>query len=172
MRKPFLRTPVDFARVSSGFNLNRRHPVLNTIRAHRGVDYAAATGTPIKAAGDGKIIHRGNKGGYGRTIILQHGSQYSTLYAHMRRYGKNLSVGSRVKQGQIIGYIGSSGLATGPHLHYEFRINGVHRNPLTVKLPDAKPLARDALQRFKEETAERFARLELFSSTRIAQFAQ
>lgn len=172
MRKPFLRTPVDFARVSSGFNLNRRHPVLNTIRAHRGVDYAAATGTPIKAAGDGKIIHRGNKGGYGRTIILQHGSQYSTLYAHMRRYGKNLSVGSRVKQGQIIGYVGSSGLATGPHLHYEFRINGVHRNPLTVKLPDAKPLARDALQRFKEDTAERFARLELFSSTRIAQFAQ
>ena len=171
MRKPFLRTPIDFARVSSGFNLKRRHPVLNTIRAHRGVDYAAATGTPIKAAGDGKVVHRGNKGGYGRTIILQHGSQYSTLYAHMRRYGKNLNVGSRVKQGQIIGYVGSSGLATGPHLHYEFRINGVHRNPLTVKLPDAQPLARAALQRFKEETSERFARLELFSSSRIAQFA-
>lgn len=172
MRKPFLRTPVDFARVSSGFNLKRRHPVLNTIRAHRGVDYAAASGTPIKAAGDGKIIHRGNKGGYGRTIILQHGSQYSTLYAHMRRYSNHLKVGSRVKQGQIIGYVGSSGLATGPHLHYEFRINGVHRNPLTVKLPDAQPLARAALQRFKGETQERFVQLELFSSTRIAQFAQ
>jgi len=172
MRKPFLRTPVDFARVSSGFNLNRRHPVLNTIRAHKGVDYAAATGTPIKAAGDGKVVHRGNKGGYGRTIILQHGSQYSTLYAHMRRYGKNLNTGSRVKQGQIIGYVGSSGLATGPHLHYEFRINGVHRNPLTVKLPDAQPLAQAALQRFKTETAERFAQLELFSSSRIAQLAQ
>ena len=172
MRKPFLRTPVDFARVSSGFNLKRRHPVLNTIRAHKGVDYAAATGTPIKAAGDGKVIHRGNKGGYGRTIILQHGSQYSTLYAHMRRYGKNMNVGSRVKQGQIIGYIGSSGLATGPHLHYEFRINGVHRNPLTVKLPDAQPLAKVELQRFTKETTERFAQLELFSSTRIAQFAQ
>ena len=90
----------------------------------------------------------------------------------MRRYGKNLNTGSRVKQGQIIGYVGSSGLATGPHLHYEFRINGVHRNPLTVKLPDAQPLAQAALQRFKTETAERFAQLELFSSSRIAQLAQ
>ncbi len=169
MRKPFLRTPVDFARISSGFNLKRKHPILNKIRAHKGVDYAASTGTPIKASGDGKIVHRGNKGGYGRTIIVRHGSQYSTLYAHMHKYAKNTQVGKRIKQGQIIGYIGKSGLATGPHLHYEFRVNGVHRNPLTVKLPDAKPLPKSEMVRFKSATADQFAQLELYSSTLLAQ---
>ena len=169
MRKPFLRTPVDFARVSSGFNLRRKHPVLNKIRAHRGVDYAASTGTPIKASGDGKIIHRGTKGGYGRTIIIKHGTQYSTLYAHMYKYARNTQTGKRVKQGQIIGYVGSSGLATGPHLHYEFRINGVHRNPLTVKLPDAKPLPKEELIRFVNNSANIIAQLDTFSSTMLAQ---
>ena len=169
MRKPFLRTPVDFARISSGFNLKRKHPVLNRIRAHKGVDYAASTGTPIKASGDGKIIHHGTKGGYGRTIIVKHGSRYSTLYAHMHKYAKNTQVGKRVKQGQIIGYVGKSGLATGPHLHYEFRVNGVHRNPLTVKLPDASPLLKSEMVRFKSATAEQFANLDSYSSTVIAQ---
>lgn len=169
MRKPFLRTPVDFARISSGFNLKRKHPVLNRIRAHKGVDYAASTGTPIKASGDGKIIHRGTKGGYGRTVIVKHGSSYSTLYAHMHKYAKNTQVGKRVKQGQIIGYVGKSGLATGPHLHYEFRVNGVHRNPLTVKLPDASPLPKSEMARFKSATAEQFANLDLYSSTVLAQ---
>ena len=169
MRKPFLRTPVDFARISSRFNLKRKHPILNKIRAHKGVDYAAATGTPIKSSGDGKVAHRGNKGGYGRTIIVKHGSQYSTLYAHMHKYARNTQVGKRVKQGQIIGYVGKSGLATGPHLHYEFRVNGVHRNPLTVKLPDASPLPKNEMQRFKTATAEQFARLDLYSSTVLAQ---
>ncbi|MFK7794531.1 MAG: OapA family protein [Gammaproteobacteria bacterium] len=169
MRKPFLRTPVDFARISSGFNLKRKHPVLNRIRAHKGVDYAASTGTPIKASGDGKIIHHGTKGGYGRTIIVKHGSSYSTLYAHMHKYAKNTQVGKRVKQGQIIGYVGKSGLATGPHLHYEFRVNGVHRNPLTVKLPDASPLPKSEMARFKSTTAEQFANLDLYSSTVLAQ---
>tara|TARA_R110002049_G_scaffold124479_1_gene279915 strand:+ start:3462 stop:4925 length:1464 start_codon:yes stop_codon:yes gene_type:complete len=169
MRKPFLRTPVDFARISSGFNLKRKHPVLNRIRAHKGVDYAAATGTPIKASGDGKIVHRGTKGGYGRTVIVKHGSRYSTLYAHMHKYAKNTQVGRRVKQGQIIGYVGKSGLATGPHLHYEFRVNGVHRNPLTVKLPDASPLPKSEMERFKSATAEQFAHLETYSSTVLAQ---
>jgi murein DD-endopeptidase MepM/ murein hydrolase activator NlpD len=168
MRKPFLRTPVDFARISSGFNLKRKHPVLNRIRAHKGVDYAASTGTPIKASGDGKIIHHGTKGGYGRTIIVKHGSRYSTLYAHMHKYAKNTQVGKRVKQGQIIGYVGKSGLATGPHLHYEFRINGVHRNPLTVKLPDASPLPKSEMVRFKSATAEQFAHLDSYSSTVLA----
>lgn len=139
MRKAFLRTPVDFRRISSRFG-KRHHPVLNRTRMHHGVDYAARTGTPIKAAGDGKIVHRGWKGGYGRVIILQHGGRYSTLYAHMSGYKRGLRVGSRVKQGQIIGYVGSSGRSTGPHLHYEFRVNGVHRNPLTVKLPEAEPI--------------------------------
>lgn len=168
MRKPFLRTPVDFARISSRFNLQRKHPLLNTIRAHKGVDYAASIGTPIKASGDGKIIHHGNKGGYGRTIIVKHGSSYSTLYAHMSQYARNTQVGQRVKQGQIIGYVGKSGLATGPHLHYEFRVNGVHRNPLTVKLPDASPLPKSEMVRFKTATAEQFAQLELHTSTVIA----
>lgn len=169
MRKPFLRTPVDFARISSRFNLKRKHPILNKIRAHKGVDYAASTGTPIKSSGDGKVVHRGKKGGYGRTIIIKHGSRYSTLYAHMHKYAKNTHVGKRVKQGQIIGYVGKSGLATGPHLHYELRVNGVHRNPLTVKLPDAAPLPKSEMQRFKSATAEQFARLDLYSSTVLAQ---
>jgi murein DD-endopeptidase MepM/ murein hydrolase activator NlpD len=139
VRKAFVRAPLSFSRVSSNFNPRRRHPKLNTIRAHKGVDYAAPSGTPIKAAGDGKIIHRGRKGGYGNVIILQHGGNITTLYAHLSRFSK-AKVGSRVHQGDIIGYVGSTGLATGPHLHYEYRRNGVHLNPRTVKLPDAKPI--------------------------------
>ncbi len=152
MRKAFLRTPVDFARISSRFNLKRKHPVLNRIRAHKGVDYAAKSGTPIKTTGDGKIIFRGRKGGYGRVVIVQHGQKYSSLYAHMSGFKKGQKTGTRVKQGQIIGYVGKSGLATGSHLHYEFRINGVHRNPLTVKLPQAKPINESLLAEFKKQT--------------------
>jgi murein DD-endopeptidase MepM/ murein hydrolase activator NlpD len=148
IRKAFIRAPLSFSRISSNFNPNRRHPKLNTIRAHRGVDYAAPTGTPIKAAGDGKIIHRGRKGGYGNTVILQHGGNITTLYAHLSRFGKARH-GSRVRQGQVIGYVGATGLATGPHLHYEYRRNGVHMNPRTVKLPDAEPINPDYLADFK-----------------------
>ncbi len=140
MRKAFLRNPVKFSRISSRFTTKRWHPVLSKWRSHKGVDYAAPRGTPIYAAGDGKIIHAGKKGGYGRAVIIQHGGKYTTLYAHLNGYNKNTRRGKRVKQGQIIGYVGSSGLATGPHLHYEFRVSGVHRNPLTVKLPAAKPI--------------------------------
>lgn len=140
MRKAFLRSPVDFARISSHFNLRRKHPILHKIRAHRGVDYAARRGTPIKAAGDGKVIHAGRKGGFGKTVILQHGSSYTTLYAHLHKYGRGVRRGKTVRQGQVIGYVGSTGLASGPHLHYEFRLNGVHRNPVTVRLPHAKPI--------------------------------
>ncbi len=152
MRKAFLRTPVELARISSRFNLKRKHPILNKIRAHKGVDYAASTGTPIKATGDGTVIHAGKKGGYGRTVILKHGGKYSTLYAHMHRYAKGVRTGSKVKQGQVIGYVGKSGLATGPHLHYEFRINGVHRNPLTVKLPKVESINKKHLAEFKLKT--------------------
>jgi len=159
MRKPFLRSPVDFARISSHFNLKRRHPVLNRIRAHKGVDYAAKTGTPIKTTGDGKIIYRGRKGGYGRVVIIQHGKSYSTLYAHLSNYRRGQKVGSRIKQGQTIGYIGKSGLATGPHLHYEFRVNGVHRNPLTIKLPHTAPIERSLLAEFKKQTQPLIAQL-------------
>lgn len=154
MRKAFMRSPVSFARISSKFNLKRKHPILHKIRAHKGVDYAASSGTPIKATGDGKVIWAGTKGGYGRTVVIQHGQKYSTLYAHMRGYGKNIRNGRRVKQGQIIGYVGSSGMATGPHLHYEFRVNGVHRNPLTVKFPDAAPIAENKKQHFLSTTQE------------------
>jgi murein DD-endopeptidase MepM/ murein hydrolase activator NlpD len=140
MRKAFLRAPLSFSRISSNFNPNRRHPVLNTIRAHKGVDYAAPSGTPVKAAGDGKITFRGVKGGYGYTVIVQHGGNVTTLYAHLKGFNKKFRNGSRVKQGDIVAYVGQSGLATGPHLHYEYRRNGVHMNPRTVKLPDAAPI--------------------------------
>jgi murein DD-endopeptidase MepM/ murein hydrolase activator NlpD len=168
MRKAFLRAPVDFRRISSRFAKERWHPVLGKKRPHRGVDYAAKTGTPIKAAGDGKIIHRGTKGGYGRTIIIQHGQRYTTLYAHLSRYNKKAKHGKRVKQGDTIGYVGKSGLATGPHLHYEFRVNGVHRNPLTVKLPAAEPIAKRYLDDFKLKTQPLLARLETISQTMVA----
>jgi murein DD-endopeptidase MepM/ murein hydrolase activator NlpD len=160
VRKAFIRAPVDFARISSRFNPNRRHPVLHTIRAHRGVDYAAATGTPIKAAGDGRVIFRGVQGGYGNTIILQHGGNITTLYAHMSRFHADVRQGSRVRQGQVIGYVGMSGLATGPHLHYEYRVNGVHRDPLTVELPPAEPIPAQYRERFHRETAPLLAYLQ------------
>ncbi len=168
MRKAFLRTPVAFSRISSRFSTGRKHPVLNKIRAHKGVDYAAARGTPIKAVGDGKVIFKGRKGGYGRVIILQHGSKYTTLYAHMNAYNKKLRNGSRIKQGQVIGYVGSSGLATGPHLHYEFRINGVHRNPLTVKLPSAAPISKKYRADFKVTAETLISQLKLRKQETIA----
>ncbi len=168
MRKAFLRTPVAFTRISSRFSLGRKHPILNTIRRHVGVDYAAPRGTPVKSTGAGKIVWRSKKGGYGNTIVVKHGSRYSTLYAHLSRFARGLHTGSHVQQGQIIGYVGSTGLATGPHLHYEFRINGVHRNPLTVKLPDAAPLPRTYLADFKAKTGNLLAQLELARSQAIA----
>jgi murein DD-endopeptidase MepM/ murein hydrolase activator NlpD len=160
MRKAFLRTPLNFTRISSGFSLHRRHPILNTIRAHKGVDYAAPTGTPIKATGDGVVAFLGRKGGYGRVIVLKHGGRYSTLYGHMSAYARHLRTGDRVKQGQVIGYVGMSGLATGPHLHYEFRVNGVHRNPLTVKLPKAQSIPKQYLADFKLKTTTLLAELD------------
>ena len=168
MRKAFLRTPVEFSRISSRFNLKRKHPVLNKIRAHKGVDYAAPRGTPIRATGDGKIVHRGNKGGYGKTVIIQHGSRYSTLYAHMNNYARGMRNGKHVKQGQIIGYIGSTGLATGPHLHYEFRLNGAVRNPLTVKLPDAGPLPKKYRADFNNKSRPLLAQLNALNRNTIA----
>jgi len=168
MRKAFLRAPVDFRRISSRFTKARYHPVLGKKRPHRGVDYSAATGTPIKASGDGRVIFRGTKGGYGRTVMIRHGSQYTTLYAHMSKFRGSVKQGSRVRQGQVIGYVGKSGLATGPHLHYEFRVNGVHRNPLTIKLPAAEPLDKKYLGRFTELSAPLLSQLDLISETMVA----
>lgn len=141
MRKAFIRTPLDFTRISSKFTYNRPHPVLKGVtRPHRGVDYAAPTGTPVKVTGDGKVIFVGRNRGYGKHIIVQHGERYRTLYAHLNAYRKGMRKGKRVSQGQTIGYVGMTGLASGPHLHYEFRVDGVHRNPLTIKFPESSPL--------------------------------
>ncbi len=161
LRKAFLRTPVSFTRISSRFTTGRWHPVLHRMRAHKGVDYAAPTGTPVKATSDGKIAFRGRKGGYGRVIIIQHGQRYSTLYAHLSAYKRGLRRGSHVRQGQTIGYVGKSGLATGPHLHYEFRINGVHHNPLTVHLPDAAPLPAGQMMAFQSRAIPLLAQLDI-----------
>ncbi len=165
MRKAFLRSPVEFARVSSRFSNKRWHPVLSKWRSHKGVDYAAKRGTPIRASGDGKVIFAGRKGGYGRLIVIRHGGRYTTAYGHLRRYARGVRSGKKVKQGQIIGYVGSSGLATGPHLHYEFRVNGVHRNPLTVRLPEAKPVHASYLSHFEENTQVYLSMLRLMDST-------
>ena len=168
VRKAFLRNPVDFTRISSNFNPNRRHPILNTIRAHRGVDYAAPRGTPIKASGDGKVIFRGTKSGYGKAVILQHGGNITTLYAHMSGYASKARLGARVRQGQTIGYVGATGLATANHLHYEYRLNGVHRNPRTVKLPDAEPIAEKYREEFLTTAKPIIQELEKFKSTQVA----
>jgi murein DD-endopeptidase MepM/ murein hydrolase activator NlpD len=160
MRKAFLRTPVNFTRISSKFNLQRRHPILNTIRAHRGVDYAAPMGTPVRATAKGSIRAAGTSGGYGLVVELQHGKSYSTLYAHLSRVAKGVRRGGSVQQGQVIGYVGKSGLATGPHLHYEFRVDGKHRNPLTIDLPKADPLEGPLLADFHNHAAELFSRLD------------
>ncbi|HSM32102.1 MAG TPA: peptidoglycan DD-metalloendopeptidase family protein [Woeseiaceae bacterium] len=170
VRKAFLRAPVDFTRISSNFNPRRRHPILNTIRAHRGVDYAAPRGTPIKAAGDGKVIFRGVKGGYGNTVILQHGGNITTLYAHMSRFA-GARIGSRVRQGQTIGYVGATGLATANHLHYEYRLNGVHRNPRTVELPQADPIDQRYRQQFLATVEPILQELEKFKNTQLASVA-
>lgn len=170
MRRAFLRTPVDFARISSRFSRARFHPVLHTMRAHKGVDYAAARGTPVKATADGRIEYAGNKGGYGRVVILRHGNQQSTLYAHLDRFAKNVRNGGRVSQGQVIGYVGASGLASGPHLHYEFRINGAHVDPLRVKTAQADPIAAAEKAAFLAEANRLIATLDTYSGhTAVAQ---
>jgi murein DD-endopeptidase MepM/ murein hydrolase activator NlpD len=159
MRKAFLRAPVEFTRVSSGFNPHRLHPILNLIRGHMGTDYAAPVGTPVHAAGDGHVSFKGERGGYGNAIVLNHGGNVATLYGHMSRFARNIRVGSHVQQGEVIGYVGMSGLATGPHLHYEYLMNGVHKNPQTVRLPGAEPLQADSMINFRAVSAPLLASL-------------
>lgn len=160
MRKEFLRTPVEFSRISSYFSTARYHPILHRIRAHKGVDYAAPIGTPVKATGDGKVIFIGRRGGYGNAIVLKHGARYSTLYGHLSHFARGLHRGNHVRQGQIIGYVGMTGLATGPHLHYEFRIDGVHRNPLKVHFPSAAPISAKFKQDFMIHSRRFLAQLD------------
>lgn len=159
MKKAFLRSPVDFTRISSRFSLGRKHPILNRIRAHKGVDYAAPRGTPVKSAGSGKVVFAGRKGGYGRVVIVQHAGKYKTLYAHLNAFRRGIRRGSSVTQGQTIAYVGMSGLATGPHLHYEFLVGGRHVDPLKVKLPSAPTIRKAELARFKTQTAPLLATL-------------
>jgi murein DD-endopeptidase MepM/ murein hydrolase activator NlpD len=159
MRKAFLRAPVEFTRVSSVFNPHRKHPILNLIRGHMGTDYAAPTGTPVHAAGDGRVSFAGRRGGYGNAVVLAHGNSVSTLYGHMSRFAKNIRLGTHVQQGEVIGYVGMTGLATGPHLHYEYLVNGEHKNPQTVHLPGAEPLRAEMLKKFRADTAPLLAQL-------------
>ncbi|WP_266158998.1 OapA family protein [Dyella silvatica] len=153
IQKSFLRIPVDFTRISSTFSAARLHPVLGLMRAHKGVDYAAPTGTPIHAAGDGVVKFRGWMNGYGNFVIVQHNSTISTAYGHMSKFA-NLKVGQHVSQGSVIGFVGMTGLATGPHLHYEFRVNNIQRDPQTVTLPKPEPLPAAQLAKFKAQIVQ------------------
>ena len=160
MRKAFLRAPVEFSRISSSFNLNRVHPLFKTVRPHRGIDYAAPTGTPVLAAGAGHIKTASRTQPNGRYIVIQHGQQFMTKYLHLSKFGRGIKSGKMVKQGQVIGYVGQTGYATGPHLHYEFLVNGVHKNPGTVSLPKATPIAPKHRKLFAIEATRLFSLLE------------
>ena len=148
LRGTFLRTPMKISRITSGFSKKRLHPILKTWREHKGVDYAAPRGTPILATADGRVSFIGNKEGYGKTVVLRHGGKYSTLYGHLSSYKSKLRPGSNVKQGQVVGFVGKTGLATAPHLHYEFRVHGEHRDPLKHESPKAAPIPEPELEEF------------------------
>jgi murein DD-endopeptidase MepM/ murein hydrolase activator NlpD len=169
IRKAFLRSPLEFSRVTSGFSNARFHPVLQQWRAHKGIDYGAPTGTRVKATGDGVVEFAGrHQGGYGNLVVLRHQSKYSTWYGHLSGIAKGVRKGSRVAQGDVIGYVGATGLATGPHLHYEFRINDVHQNPLRVVLPSAPPIGPDQKPAFDTAAAPLAQHLQLLRGTNLA----
>ncbi|HET7307254.1 MAG TPA: peptidoglycan DD-metalloendopeptidase family protein [Gammaproteobacteria bacterium] len=168
VRKAFLRSPVKYTRVSSRFSMHRMNPVLHYVRPHEGVDLAAPEGTPIHVTADGTIIFRGRKGGYGNAVVVKHFGRYSTLYGHMSRFARGEHVGSHVHQGQVIGYVGHTGIATGPHVHYEFRINGRHVAPLKVKLPAADPIAKKYRQAYKAYAASLLAQLKFADGSHVA----
>lgn len=168
LRGTFLKTPMQVSRVTSGFSKRRYHPVLKKWRAHRGVDYGAPPGTPVLATGDGRVHSIGRNGGYGNTVVLKHGGQYSTLYAHLSGYKKGLKKGSKIQQGEVIGYVGATGLATGPHLHYEFRVNGEHRNPLTYETPKAQAIGERYRDTFLAEARERINQLAAVRPEQVA----
>ncbi len=162
MRKAFLRAPVEFSRISSNFNLRRVHPLWKKRMPHRGIDYAATSGTPILASGDGRVAKASRTKANGNFIILNHGEQFQTKYLHLSRFARGVKAGTKVSQGQIIGYVGATGWATAPHLHYEFLVNGVHKNPRTVKFPDADPIARTEKDRFLEHAEPILTKLDRF----------
>jgi murein DD-endopeptidase MepM/ murein hydrolase activator NlpD len=168
LRKAFLRSPLEFSRISSGFSSARFHPVLQTWRAHKGVDYAAPTGTRVKATANGTVVFAGWQNGYGNVVILQHQGQYTTAYGHLSAFAKGLRKGQRVNQNDVIGYVGATGMATGPHLHYEFRVSGVQRDPLRVAMPAAIPIAARNMTAFHESTKPLTVRLDMLRDTNLA----
>lgn len=168
LHKSFLRSPLEFSRISSGFSLGRLHPILNKVRAHKGVDYAAPIGTRIKAPSDGIVAFVGIKNGYGNVIELQHANGVSTVYGHLSSFAAGLRKGNKVSQGDVIGAVGMTGLATGPHLHYEFRVNGQHRDPLKVALPMASPIADKYRSAFAEQSATLVSQLNLLNASHLA----
>ena len=169
IRKAFLRSPLEFSRITSGFSSARFHPVLQKWRAHKGVDYGAPTGTRVKATGDAVVEYVGMQGGYGKVVILRHQNRYTTLYGHLSGFASGLRKGNRVGQGDVIGFVGATGLASGPHLHYEFRVNDVHQNPLAMALPSAPPLAPQQIGLFRTQTGALLARIDLIRGFNLAQ---
>jgi len=167
MRKAFLRSPLEFSRVSSAFGM-RRHPFLQSWRAHQGVDYAAPTGTRVRATGDGVVEFVGQRNGYGKTVVLRHQGAYTTVYAHLNGFARGLRRGARLAQGEALGFVGQTGWATGPHLHYEFRISGQARNPLAVAMPAAHPVAPQEMRAFREHAGPLVARLDLLADKQLA----
>lgn len=168
LKKSFLRSPLAFSRISSGFTPRRFHPIQQRWKAHNGVDYAAPTGTPIMATASGTVKFSGWQNGYGNFVEIQHHSGYSTAYAHLSRFGKGVKVGQKVEQGDVIGYVGATGWATGPHLHYEFRVNRVPKNPLSITVAQAEPLDRNAFSEFKRVQLALDRRMELATAQRLA----
>jgi murein DD-endopeptidase MepM/ murein hydrolase activator NlpD len=168
LRKAFLRSPLEFTRVTSGFSLARFHPFMQTWRAHRGVDFAAPSGTPVHAAGDGRVAAAGAQNGYGNVVILQHAGAFSTVYAHLSRFAAGIRTGTHVAQGELIGYVGQTGWATGPHLHYEFRVGNEQRDPLSIALPNAQPIPTTDRPAYVERVAPLAAQLSLGRNVLLA----
>jgi murein DD-endopeptidase MepM/ murein hydrolase activator NlpD len=168
MRKAFLRSPLEFSRVSSGFSKSRFHPILNKWRAHKGVDYAAPIGTKVKVTSDGVVSFVGRQGGYGNVVMVTHQGHFTTVYGHLSRFAGGLKKGQRLGQGQIVGYVGMTGMTSGPHLHYEFKMNGVQRDPLKVALPDGKPISNEQKTAFVDSTRDLFGQLDLWRNTHVA----
>jgi len=162
LKKAFLKSPLEFSRISSGFAM-RRHPISGKWKAHKGVDFAAVTGTPVRAAADGVVDFAGTQGGYGNLVVIKHWGNYSTAYGHLNRFGSGVRKGMKVSQGDLIGYVGSTGWSTGPHLHYEFRVANVPRDPLSIEMPTAQPLAGAQLQRFRGVASDMLHRFALLN---------
>ena len=161
LRRAFLRSPMEFSRVTSHFSLSRFHPIMQTWRAHKGTDFGAPQGTPVRATGDGIVDFAGKQGGYGNLVLLKHQSAYTTGYGHLSRFAPSMRRGARVRQGQVIGYVGQTGWATGPHLHYEFRVPNVQRNPMSIALPTALPVPSEKLAAFRSHSHTMSAQLML-----------